>query len=255
MHFFRDTYLIFKRQMMLALRNPALIATTLLQPVLFLAFFGPLFTRVYDKGVLEVPGSNAYAFFVPGLLVQLGLFGAAFVGFTIIADWRAGVVERMRVTPASRLSILLGRVLRDVVILVTQSIVLVLAGLLFGMRAPVGGILLALAFIAALATALASFSYTLGLLTKSEDAFAPILNSLMMPMLLLSGIMLPMQIGPSWLNWISRFTPFRYIIDAIRDGFRGDYTSSAMAEGGAVAIGLAAVCVAVGVRTFLRENA
>jgi len=39
------------------------------------------------------PPGNSYSFFVPGLLIQLGLFGAAFVGFTIIADWRYGVIE------------------------------------------------------------------------------------------------------------------------------------------------------------------
>lgn len=255
MHFINDTFLIFRRHLTLSLRNVGRIIATLLQPVLFLTFFGPLFTKVYDKGVLDVPPSNAYAFFVPGLLVQLGLFGAAFVGFAIIADWRAGVVERMRVTPASRLSLLLGRVMRDVVILVTQAVVLVLAGMLFGMHAPVGGVLVGLGFIAILAVALASFSYSLGLLTKSEDAFAPILNTIMMPMLLLSGIMLPMQIGPSWLNWISRFTPFRYIIEAMREGFRGHYANAAMAEGALVAAGLAVLCVTMGVRIFLRENA
>jgi ABC-2 type transport system permease protein len=255
MSFAHDVLLIFKRQLRLSLRNPAWVIIGLTQPILYLAFFGPLFTRVFSTGMPGIPRTNAYGFFVPGLLVQLGLFGAAFVGFTIIADWRAGVIERMRVTPVSRLAILLGRVLRDVVVLSVQAVVLILAGLAFGMRAPVGGVLIGIAFIAVLAVSLASVSYTVGLLTKSEDVLAPMLNMVMVPMMLLSGIMLPMALGPGWLQGISRITPFSYIINAMRDAFSGQYFTTVMVEGIAVAIGLAAACLFLGARAFLRENA
>src|SRR5438874_1626905 len=147
MSFARDVLLIFKRQMRLSLRNPAWVIIGLTQPILYLAFFGPLFTRVFSRGLPGVPQTNSYGFFVPGLLVQLGLFGAAFVGFTIIADWRAGVIERMRVTPVSRLALLLGRVSRDVVVLVVQSSLLVLIAIAFGLRAPLPGLLLSLVFV------------------------------------------------------------------------------------------------------------
>ena len=127
--FFSDTWLIFTRQMRLSLRNPAWVIIGLIQPILYLAFFGPLLSRIAKTGALGVPADNPYSFFVPGLLIQLGLFGAAFVGFAIISDWRAGVIERFRVTPVSRMALLAGRVLRDVVTLTVQAIVLVLAGL------------------------------------------------------------------------------------------------------------------------------
>src|SRR3984957_9811950 len=93
MSFFRDTFLIFVRQLKLSLRNPAWVIIGLIQPILYLAFFGPLLSKIAKGGILGVPANNPYSFFVPGLLIQLGLFGAAFVGFSIIADWRAGVIE------------------------------------------------------------------------------------------------------------------------------------------------------------------
>jgi ABC-2 type transport system permease protein len=111
---------------------------------------------------------GSYRFFVPGLLIQLGLFGAAFVGFSIIADWLAGVIERFRVTPVSRLALLAGRVLRDVVVLLVQAVILVLAGIAFEMRAPVGGVLIGLGFIAVVAVSLAAISYTVGLLPMTR---------------------------------------------------------------------------------------
>jgi ABC-2 type transport system permease protein len=255
MLFIRDTLLIFRRQMRLSLRNPAWVIIGLTQPILYLAFFGPLLTRIAGGSLPGFPPGNAYRFFVPGLLIQLGLFGAAFVGFTIVADWREGVIERMRVTPVSRLAILLGRVLRDVVVLLTQAVVLVLAGLVAGMRAPVGGVLIGFGFIAVVAVSLAAVSYTVGLVTKSEDVLAPLLNMVIVPLMLLSGIMLPMTLGPGWLQGVARATPFRYIIDAMRNAYRGLYFNAIMVEGIAVAIGMAAVCLFIGARAFLRENA
>ena len=59
--------------------------------------------------------AEAYRIFVPGLLVMLALFGVVFSGFGLIAELRAGVIERNRVTPVSRVALLLGRSLRDVV--------------------------------------------------------------------------------------------------------------------------------------------
>jgi ABC-2 type transport system permease protein len=255
MSFFRDTYLIFRRQLRLSLRNPAWVIIGLIQPILYLAFFGPLLTKVAGGGLPGFPAGNSYSFFVPGLLIQLGLFGAAFVGFTIIADWRAGVIERFRVTPVSRTALLAGRVLRDVVTLLVQAIVLVLAGLAFGMRAPLAGVLIGLGFIAVVAISLSAISYTVGLLLKSEDALAPLINMFVVPLMLLSGIMLPMTLGPGWLQGISRATPFRYIIDAMRQAFHGTYATTVMVEGICVAIGLAAACLFIASRAFVRENA
>jgi len=155
----------------------------------------------------------------------------------------------------SRLAILSGRVLRDVVVLLIQAVVLVLAGVAFGMRAPIGGLLVGFGFVAAVAVSLSAISYTVGLLTKSEDVLAPSLNMVVVPLMLLSGIMLPLTLGPGWLQGIARATPFRYIIDAMRDGFAGHYLNAIMLEGVAVALGLAAVCLWIAARTFVRENA
>jgi ABC-2 type transport system permease protein len=253
MSFVRDTLMIFRRQERLALRNPAWVIIGLTQPILYLALMGPLLAKL-PAAALDGTG-NAYKFFVPGLLIQLGLFGSTFVGFTIIADWRAGVIERFRVTPVSRLAIMAGRVLRDAITLVVQAAVLILVGVAFGLRAQVPAILISFGFIVLVAIGLASLSYATGLLTKSEDAFAPMVNTLVVPLLLLSGIFLPMTLGPGWLQAIARISPFRYIIDAMRQAYLGQYFNAIMVEGIAVAVGMAAVFLWLGSRVFLKENA
>ncbi|TVZ00665.1 ABC transporter permease [Trebonia kvetii] len=259
MRFIEDTLFVFRRQMRLILRNPAFLTIGLLQPILYLVLFGPLLTRLPAGALSGGSGSGgtaeAYRFFVPGLLIQLALFGSTFVGFAIISEWRAGVIERYRVTPISRLAILTGRVLRDVVALIAQSLVLILAGVAFGLRAPLPALLLSFVFIILVATGLASVSYAVALLLKSEDAFAPLINSVVVPLVLLSGIMLPMTLGPGWLQGFARISPFRYIIDAMREAYAGQYWNAIMIEGLCVAVGTAAVFLWLGSRVFVRENA
>jgi ABC-2 type transport system permease protein len=259
MSFIKDTLFVFNRQMRLILRNPAFLTIGLLQPILYLVLFGPLLTRLPAGALSGGSGSGgtaeAYRFFVPGLLIQLALFGSTFVGFAIISEWRAGVIERYRVTPMSRLAILTGRVLRDVVALIVQSLVLILAGVAFGLRAPLPALLLSFVFIVLVATGLASVSYAVALLLKSEDAFAPLINSVVVPLVLLSGIMLPMTLGPGWLQGFARISPFRYIIDAMREAYAGQYWNAIMVEGLCVAVGTAAVFLWLGSRVFVRENA
>jgi ABC-2 type transport system permease protein len=243
MSFIRDTMLVFRRQERLALRQPAWVIIGLTQPILYLALFGPLLKGL--PGASLGGGGNAYRFFVPGLLIQLALFGSTFVGFAIISDWRSGVIERFRVTPVNRLAIMAGRVLRDVVTLVVQAAVLVLVGVAFGLRAPLPAVLIGFVFIMFVAIGLASVSYATGLL----------INTIVVPLLLLSGIFLPLTLGPGWLQGIARISPFRYIIDAMREAYLGHYFNTIMVEGIAVAVGMAMLFLWLGSRVFVQENA
>jgi ABC-2 type transport system permease protein len=253
MNFIRDTRLILGRQARLALRNPVWIVLSLMQPVMFLVFFGPLFASVFNRGLIGDAG-NAYAYFVPGLLIQLGLFGSASVGFSIIADFRYGIVDRLRVTMVSRLAILFGRILRDVFVLLVQSVMLIGIGLAFGLRAPLSGMLIGLGFIALVAVSLSALSYGIGLATKSEAVLASGLNLLIMPVILLSGIMLPLTLGPRWLRGLGSLSPFRYIIAAMREAYLGRYGGPVMAEGIAVAVVMALACLWAATLIFRREN-
>ncbi|MCP2343094.1 ABC transporter permease [Actinomadura rupiterrae] len=249
----RDTRLIFLRYVRQMLRNKVGVAFGLTQPLLYLVLFGPLLGKI--GGVQGAGGGNTWRAFVPGILVQLALFGAGFVGFGLIADLRSGVVERLRVTPVSRLALLLGRVLRDTLLLVVQAVMLLATSVVLGLRAPLWGIAVGLVFVALLALSIASLSYVLAMATRVEDAFAPLLSTVTLPLMLLSGIILPMDMAPTWLDAVSRCTPFRYVVDAARAAFRGDFSSPSVLEGAAVTAVLVLVSVTLGTHRFRRENA
>jgi ABC-2 type transport system permease protein len=248
----RDTWLIFDRSLWLTLRNPAWVLIGLMQPIMFLVLFGPLLDRL-AQGPGFPPG-GAWNVFVPGLLIQLSMF-VGFAGFGLIAELRAGVVERMRVTPMSRPAMLLGRSLRDVVLLLTQALLLVAVAIPFGLRPDLPAIGLTLGLLALIGFALAPTSYALGLVLKSEDAFAPLLNSVTIPLLLLSGILLPMSLAPDWLRVIASFNPFAHAVDAARAAFTGDFGSPEIAIGVGVMAVLAAIAVWVAGRAFGRAVA
>ncbi len=249
----RDTWLVFRQQLRLLLREPAWAVIAVVQPLLFLGLFGPLLRPL--AGSPGFPPGNTWQVFVPGLLIQLAIFGTLFVGFGLLAEMRYGVVERMRVTPASRLALLMGRVLRDSAALLGQAILLTGVAVAFGLRAPLAGIAAVLAIVALLGIALSSFSYAVALKLKTEDALAQFLNTLSIPILLLSGILLPMSLAPRWLYLLSRVNPFSHVVEGARAAVRGDFDSSALAAGLVAALALAVAGVSVGTRTFNRESA
>jgi ABC-2 type transport system permease protein len=248
MRFVRECFIVFRRQIRMNLRNPAWVIIGLLQPVLYLFLFGPLLkpmTRLFNV-------DNAYTFFVPGLLVQLGIFGAFFAGFSLIGEWRDGVVEGERVTPASRTALLVGRLMRDLVQLFVQALILVGLGYVLGMVAPVRGVVVGIVLTLLIGGACAAASNALALSTKSEDVMAPVINMVMMPVLLLSGILLPMTLGPQWLVRASDFMPTKHIVDAVRGAFDG--TSNSLLWGSMWTLVLFVLALFWGTRTFRREN-
>jgi ABC-2 type transport system permease protein len=217
----RDSWLIFQRQMQLLLRNPVWVFVGIFQPIMYLLLFAPLLKPALAP-LGATTNAQTYRLFVPGLLVLLAIFGGLFQGFGLIAELRAGVIERSRVTPVSRLALLLGRSLRDVVSLIAQAVIITLLALAFGMRVQIGNVLLAYLLLALIALMTSSVSYGVALVVKSEDALAPLMNTVAQPVLLLSGILLPLAFAPAWLSTVAKYNPFSWAVDGARALFRGD---------------------------------
>lgn len=248
MKILRDTWLVYVRYVGILLRNPAWIVIGVVQPLLYLILFAPLLKSI--AGTRGFPAGGAYNVFVPGLLIQLGLFGAAGVGFSLIAELRYGVVERLRVTPISRLALLLGRALRDIMTLLIQSLLLVLLALPFGLHIHFGGLLIVLALIALIGLLMASVSYAVALWLKSEDSFAPLIFTATLPLLLLSGVLLPLTLAPDWLRALAAANPLAYAVDAARAVFNDHLGDPSVLKGVLIMAVLAVVAVMVAARSF-----
>ena len=252
MNTLRDTFLIYRRSLILTLRQPVWIIFGLMQPILYLVLFGPLLdSSVKAAGV----GTSAFNWFIPGLLIQTAVFGGAFVGFGLIAELRSGVIERMRVTPMSRIAMLLGRSLRDVTMLCAQAVVMMVVAIPFGLRIDLASAVVTLALLILIGLAFAPLSYSAALVLKSEDALAPVVNGIALPLLLLSGILLPLALAPEWLRFLSTLNPLTHAADAARALFNGDWSNPEVAIGSAIMGGLAIFAVWLASRAFGRAVA
>jgi ABC-2 type transport system permease protein len=253
MRVFRDTWLIFERSLVLSLRNPVWVIMGILQPILYLLLFGPLLTNIAKMP--GFPPGGAFNVFVPGLLVMTALFGSAFVGFGLCDEMREGVVERMTVTPMSRVAMLVGRSLRDVVLLVGQGLIIVLLAVPFGLEINLGGVTVAFLMLALIGIMMSPISYTLALVLKSEDSLAPVVNGIALPLLLLSGVMLPMSLAPDWLQTLAKFNPLYHAVAAIRSLFNASYGDSEIVLGVALLLVLSVLTIRLGARSFSRAGA
>lgn len=247
-----ETYVVYQRQMRMVLRNPVWVLLGLTQPVLYLALFGPLLMGVQGGGL---GGGNAWSIFVPGMLLQLVIFGGGFAGFAVIREIRETVIDRQRVTPAWRFSLLAGRTLSNVVTIGVQAVLLVLAAVVLGLRASWLGVVCSLVLLCLLAAGLSAASYAAGLALKSEDSYTPIVQSLSLPLLLLSGVLLPMSVAPAWLRHLSQANPLTHVLDAARALFRGDFADPQVGIGVAVTVLLAVLLAWWGTVTFGRQSA
>ncbi|MGW4249243.1 ABC transporter permease, partial [Nocardia sp. NPDC004722] len=88
-----------------------------------------------------------------------------------------------------------------------------------------------------------------------EDTLALLLNSVSVPIMLLSGILLPLTVGPKWLQNIGKVNPFSHTVDAARALFRGDFGAHEVYIGSAVTVAVTIVLVVIASRSFARENA
>jgi len=214
MSFPAELQLYYIRKLKEALRNPAYVTMTVGVPFMYLLLFAPLL-----KNFTGMPGfgnTGVLNFFLPGVVVILSMFGGMFVGFGLIDEIRQGIIERFRVTPTSRLAILMGSVLRDVTGVVMQTVIIVLVAIPFGLKVYWGGLLLLLIIISMLTSLFAAFSYALALKLKSEDALAPIVQGISLPLMLLAGFLLPMNLAPGWLLVAAHFNPVYYAVEAAR---------------------------------------
>jgi ABC-2 type transport system permease protein len=209
-----DTFLLGNNELLLQVRDPLWLFFGLFQPIVYLLLFAPFLT-----GIANTPGfptGSAIQFFAPGLLILNALFNGAFAGFGLIDKLRSGFLERIRVTPVARIAIVLGFVLRNSVVLIVQSALLLLTALFFGLHIDPAGTLVLALLMTLIGITMASLSYAIALMVKDEGTLAAVTNFFTLPVMLLSGVMLPVAFAPAAIRTIARLDPFMYAVDAAR---------------------------------------
>ena len=243
----RDIYLITMNEIRVTVRNPFWAFSGLFQPIIYLVLFGPLLNGV--AATRGFPGgANAIQFFAPGLLIMNALFGSGFEGFTLRDKLDSGFLERLRVTPISRLSLALGFILQTSVNLIWQSLLILGVSLFFGLHLDILGAFVLMGLIVLIGVTMASISYRLGLMIREGGILAGIVNTFVLPAMILSGIMLPISFGPPIIQAASRIDPFLYAVNASRSLINGNIGDASVLE----AFGVFAVLAAISLAIFIR---
>jgi ABC-2 type transport system permease protein len=242
-----NTGTAFAREMMPTLRNPAGLLVMMAQPLIFLLLFGPLLPSTGDQ--------SPWQWFVPGILVMMGLVGTSSAGYSLQVELSGGSLERMLVTPLNRAAMLVGRTLKEVVILLAQAVLIMVAAIPLGFRLHTVGALAGLAMIAVLGVGLGSLSFALAIATKrQQELFWGVQQVLLFPLLLLSGVLLPTDTAPGWLRALSQVNPVTYVVDAERALFAGSYAEASVRYGALAAVVIAALGLALGTRAMRRAS-
>lgn len=243
-----DTATVFTRELRPVLRNPFSVIFSMIQPLFFLALFAPLLPSV-------VGGESALQWFVPGIVVMVCLFGTSTTGANLLFEIQTGSHERMLVTPLRRPALIIGRALKEIVPMFAQAALIVAATIPFGFDLHVAGAVLGLLLLSVFCVGLGSLSYTLGLASKNQEwLFWAVQQTLLFPLLLLAGMLLPLDGGPGWLQTLAKFNPLTYVVDAERALFNGEIFSSTVVPGIVSALAVAAIGLVVGVRAMRRSS-
>ncbi|SJZ86180.1 ABC-2 type transport system permease protein [Marinactinospora thermotolerans DSM 45154] len=246
----RDTLVSFRREMTPALREPGgvLLGTiiAMLQPLLFLVLFGPVLAGGGGR-------EQTWQWFIPGVLVMMCLFGPLSAGYSLLSELIGGAMERMLVTPASRTAMLMGRTLKGSLILLVQAVLIVAVAIPMGLRPDLVGVIVGIALLVVFGTGLGALSFVLAILSRpSGTLFYLVTQTVVFPLMLLSGVLLPLEAAPGWLRAVAALNPVTYVVEAQRRLFVGELAAPPVLYGAVVAVAVAAVGLLLATRAMRR---
>lgn len=246
-----DTTTVFARELRPFVHQPMALLFGMIQPLVFLALFGPLLSATTG-----LPADQSLQWFVPGILVMLVLFASSMTGSGLQMEMQTGAHERLLVTPLSRSSLLVGRALKEIVPCGLGAVAVVAVVLPFGFDLHVEGAVLGLGILALFAAGIGGLSYALAIVSRGSDwVFWTVQQMALFPLLLLSGVLLPLEDAPGWLTTMSDVNPLRYGVAAERLLFDGEVLDATVLHGLVAGIVVCVVGLGVGVRAMRREAA
>lgn len=248
MNTFTGSTIVMTRELRPTVRDPFTVVFSLTQPLILLALFGPL--------LADVPGlgdGNVWDWFVPGVLAMIAIFGTSMTGSNLLMELHDGSHERMLVTPLPRSSLLIGRAVKELVPLAAQAVLIIVVALPLGLSVDPVGAAIGIVILGVFGIGLGALSYALALAVQAQDwVFWAIQQTLMFPLLILSGTMLPLDNAPTWMQVLVDINPLGYVVGAERALFAGDFENATVLHGVVAAAGVAAVGLGVGIRAMRR---
>ncbi len=215
-------------------RVPANPISIVVFPLIQLFVFSQLF-----KDIVSLPGfsganaSSYLDYLAPGQVAFTVFFAVAWSGGNLLVDWRNGFLDKLRVAPIGRFSILAGELVPLFLECVVMAAAILLLAILLGARVATGpaGFVAIAVLGGAFGVAWAGTSMLPALLTRNEQATG-MLAMLFMPIAFMSTAFVPAALMPEWLRIVNDWNPISHVIEAMRSlmtvGFEGDVLARAV---------------------------
>jgi ABC-2 type transport system permease protein len=245
------TWYLTGRKLHALVRNPWVMAFSVVQPAIWLFLFGQLFRKVIGIPGFAFGGSYL-AYLVPGLIAMNAMSNNMWAGMTMIEEIDRGTLNRFLAAPASRIAIMNATVAEQAVSTTVQSLIIVALGLAGGARyhGGAGGLASMVAASILVGVVFGALSNAVGMLLRSREAIIGVYTFFMLPLMFLSSAFMPAQLMPGWMQAIASRNPLNWTVQIGRSALSAqpDWAAIAVRCGGLLA--LAVACVAVSVATF-----
>jgi ABC-2 type transport system permease protein len=244
------------RDLIKLVRDRARLVADLVFPMIFIGVLG----TALQSGFGDVSGFDLLAFVFTGVLAQTLWQSSALGVISLIEDRENDFSQEIFVSPISRYSIVIGKVLGESLVALPQGVAIIAFGMIIGIGI---GPLALLALIPTMIV-ITVFGGAFGVLVLSRlpnrRAATQIFPFVMLPQFFLAGVFNPIENLPWFLDILSRLAPMRYAVDLMRNvyyGFNPEPVDVAIASLGTnltIIGGLFAVFIVVGTAMFVRAE-
>ncbi|MET9604583.1 ABC transporter permease [Streptomyces sp. NPDC006512] len=199
------------RSLRISSRQPDVLITALMLPVMLMLIFVYFFGGAIDTGTAYV------TYVVPGAMLLCAGFGAASTAVSVADDMKNGIIDRFRSLDVGGVPILAGHVTASVARNLLSTALVLAVALAIGFRPQAGPLafLAAAGLLLAYITAISWLAATLGLLAKSPEA-AGGFTFLMMFLPYPSSAFVPIDTMPGWLHGFADHQPLTPVIESLR---------------------------------------
>jgi ABC-2 type transport system permease protein len=245
------TWYLTGRKMHALVRQPWVLAFSVVQPAIWLFLFGQLFRRAIDIPGFAYHGTYL-AYLVPGVIAMNAMSGNMWAGMTMIEEIDRGTLNRFLATPASRIGIMNASVVEQAVSTAVQSLIIVALGLAGGARyyGGVAGVAVLVAASVLVGVVFGALSNAVGMTLRSREAIIGVYTFFMLPLMFLSSAFIQTSLMPGWMQAIAACNPLNWVVQIGRSALSAqpDWGAIGVRCGGLLV--LAVACVAVSVATF-----
>lgn len=245
----RAVKVLWFRELKVQSRDKASLLSSIARPITWFLIFGSGF------GAARFAGLNVdyRQFLFPGVIAMSILFTSMRSGVSVIWDREFGFMKEILVSPASRYSIMAGKVLGVATIAVAEGAIIMLIGPFFGEKLTVLAFAMSLAIMFLMSLSLVSLGLIISMIMKSFEGFQTLMTFIIMPMFFLSGAIFPLDRIPAWMIPLTQINPLTYGVDALRIAMLGMGRNTITFDI-AVIVAAAAVTMAIGTKAFNNKD-